>query len=117
MNSDTTRGDQLPALTRRVPQWLHALALVPMGVLATLVIGLVLSYFTADPGDDMAGVVLVYAVVIAVPLLAALFAWVTGSALHGRSPGLALALVVVSAGIGWLAVLFVAASLLIPVVD
>lgn len=49
MNSDTTRGDQVPVLTSRVPRWLHALALVLMGVLVTLVLALVLGYLTAGP--------------------------------------------------------------------
>ncbi len=109
MNSDTTRGDQVPVLASRVPRWLHALALVLIGVLMTLVLALVLGYLTAGPGDNLAGVLLVLAALIAVPLLASLLAWVTGSALQGRSPGLALALVVVSAGIGGFAVLLVAA--------
>jgi ABC-type transport system involved in cytochrome bd biosynthesis fused ATPase/permease subunit len=75
MNSDTTRGDQVPVLTSRVPRWLHALALVLMGVLVTLVLALVLGYLTAGPGDNLAGVLLVLAALVAVPLLASLLAW------------------------------------------
>lgn len=80
-----------------------------MGLLLLLVLLLVLGYLAAGPGDNLAGVLLVLAGLIAVPLLISLLLWVTGNALRRQTPGPALFFVVASTVAGGLGVLLVAA--------
>ena len=112
MNSNGTLRTSELGPARIVPRWLHALSLTFVGLLLALVLVLVVSYVTAGPEENLAGVALILAGIVAVPLVTSLLLWATGCALRRRFPGLALALVVASALVSGFGVLLVAGWIL-----
>ena len=102
----TSESDR-PVHVAQTPRWLHAVSLTFMGVLTTLVVLLVLGFLVSGPEENLAGVLLVIAALLAVPLLVALASWVAGVALRRRAPGVARILVVVSVVAGGLGMLLV----------
>lgn len=88
--------------SQSIPGWLHALSLVFMGVLLALIVVLVADFITADSDEVFAGVSVVIAAVLAVPLLVAFVLWVVGSFVRRRAPVVALTLVSASAVLGGL---------------
>lgn len=103
------QADRTPnrALTMSTPRWLHVLALTLMSVLAVAVIVLLVAFVTAGAEENLALVTLIFAVVVAVPLLVAGGLWVAGIAVRTRSPKLARALTVLSVVVGALSTVFV----------
>lgn len=97
-----------------IPRWLHWLALAPMGLMLTVILLFILGFVTAGPEENLAGVLLILAAVIAVPLLATCAFWVAGYSLQHRRPGLALGLVATGAGVGVLSLLLLASVWILP---
>ncbi len=86
-----------------------------MSVLAVAVIVLLVAFVTAGAEQNLALVTLIFAVVVAVPLLVAGGLWVAGIAVRTRSPKLARALTVLSVVVGALSIVFVGWVLLASV--
>ena len=110
MHRDSDAHPATSARTSPVPRWLDALVIVSLGTLTLLVLLLVFSYVMAGPGDNLAGVAGLAAVVLMVPLSVAFGLALAGVCLRRRHPRAALALAASSAGLAGLIVLLVPLS-------
>lgn len=85
-----------------IPRALHVASLSFIGLLlaGVLVLGIPGAYYVATSSEPLAVVPLVFASVLAVPLLLAGALWVAGYAVRFRAPRTAVGLVVGSAAVG-----------------
>ena len=103
----------LPATSARtspVPRWVDVLAIVSLGVLALLVLLLVLSYVTSEPGLSVLG--LLMAAFLMIPLSVAAGLAASGASLRRQHPRGALVLAASSAGLAGMTLLLVILSYL-----
>ncbi len=112
MTFDTAPRHRPPAPASGIPGWLHALTFGLMTPLLAVVVFFVVGYANSGPGDNLAGVVLILAAVLAIPLVAAILLWGAGFAVRSRHPTLATGLVLGSAIAGGLGVLLLASMFL-----
>ncbi len=87
-------------------------ALAFMAALLSLVVLLLVGFVTAGPEENLAGVLVILAGVLAIPLVVAGLAWTVGCSLRRRAPQAAYVLVVVSVVVGGLGMSLVALSFL-----
>ena len=113
MNSDdAVHGNDIhPRST--VPRWLNVLSLCFMALLLTVILIFIVGFATAGPEQNLAGVLVILAGVLALPFVAAASLWGIGSALKVRFPAAALVLIVASTFVGGLGVALLASWFLL----